>query len=126
MSDNAIQTKKFSGWSVTIAAMVIVFAHMTIRGSFATLINGMVAATGWSTGAVSAGSSLFMVMYGLFAFFVGTYIGKLGSRKTYTLHGIIMGVGLFLCSYSKEPWQYWLFYGVIAGIGSGAFWAPVT
>ena len=126
MSDNAIQTKKFSGWSVTIAAMVIVFCHMTIRGSFATLINGMVAATGWSTGAVSAGSSLFMVMYGLFAFFVGTYIGKLGSRKTYTLHGIIMGVGLFLCSYSKEPWQYWLFYGVIAGIGSGAFWAPVT
>ena len=76
MSDNAIQTKKFSGWSVTIAAMVIVFCHMTIRGSFATLINGMVAATGWSTGAVSAGSSLFMVMYGLFAFFVGTYIGK--------------------------------------------------
>ena len=67
-----------------------------------------------------------MVMYGLFAFLVGTYINKLGCRLTYSIHGIIMGVGLFLCSFAKEPWQYWLFYGVIAGIGSGAFWAPIT
>ena len=123
MSEKSV---KFSGWSVTGAAFVIVLFHMTIRGSFATLINGMVEATGWSTAAVSAGSSIFMVMYGLFAFFVGTYIDKLGCRVTYTMHGIIMGVGLFLCSFAKEPWQYWLFYGVIAGIGSGAFWAPIT
>ena len=111
MSEKSV---KFSGWSVTGAAFVIVLFHMTIRGSFATLINGMVEATGWSTAAVSAGSSIFMVMYGLFAFFVGTYIDKLGCRVTYTMHGIIMGVGLFLCSFAKEPWQYWLFYGVIA------------
>lgn len=123
---NTMKTEKFSGWSVTGAAMIIVLFHMTIRGSFATLINGMVAATGWSTGAVSAGSSIFMVMYGLFAFLVGTYIDKLGCRLTYSLHGIVMGTGLILCSFAKEPWQYWLFYGVIAGIGSGAFWAPVT
>ena len=120
------KNEKFSGWSVTSAAFVIVLFHMTIRGSFATLINGMVEARGWSTAAVSAGSSIFMVMYGLFAFFVGTYIDKLGCRLTYSIHGIIMGVGLFLCSFAKEPWQYWLFYGVIAGIGSGAFWAPIT
>ena len=67
-----------------------------------------------------------MVFYGIFAFLTGTYINKLGPRKTYLLHGCIMAAGLFLCSYSTEPWQYWLFYGVIAGIGSGAFWAPVT
>lgn len=126
MSGNTVQKDKFSGWTVTGAAMVIVLFHMTVRGSFATLINGMVVATGWSTSAVSAGSSIFMVMYGLFAFLVGTYIDKLGCRVTYSLHGIIMGVGLFLCSFAKEPWQYWLFYGVIGGIGSGAFWAPVT
>ena len=124
MSGN-IEKGEFSGWSVVTAAMLIVFFHMMIRGSFATLIQGMVASTGWSTGAVAAGSSIFMAMYGLFAFLVGTYIDKLGCRLTYTLHGIIMGVGLFLCSYSLEPWQYWLSYGIV-GIGSGAFWAPVT
>lgn len=117
---------KFSGWSVTVAAAVIVLCHMMVRGSFATLIQGMCASTGWSTGVVSLGSSLFMVFYGIFAFLTGTYINKLGPRKTYLLHGCIMAAGLFLCSYSTEPWQYWLFYGVIAGIGSGAFWAPVT
>ena len=117
---------KFSGWSVTVAAVVIVLCHMMVRGSFATLIQGMCASTGWSTGVVSLGSSLFMVFYGIFAFLTGTYINKLGPRKTYLLHGCIMAAGLFLCSYSTEPWQYWLFYGVIAGIGSGAFWAPVT
>ncbi len=119
------ETNKFSGWSVVVAEMLIVFFHMMIRGSFATLIQGMVASTGWSTGAVAAGSSIFMAMYGLFAFIVGTYIDKLGCRLTYTLHGIIMGIGLILCSYSQQPWQYWLSYGIV-GIGSGAFWAPVT
>lgn len=117
---------KFSGWSVTVAAVVIVLCHMMVRGSFATLIHGMCESTGWSTGVVSLGSSLFMVFYGIFAFLTGTYIGKLGPRKTYLLHGCIMAAGLFLCSFATEPWQYWLFYGVIAGIGSGAFWAPVT
>jgi MFS family permease len=124
MSENT-SSNKFSGWSVVIAAMVMVFLHMLIRGSFATLIQGMVSANKWSTGDVSAGSSIFMAMYGLFAFLAGTYINKLGCRTTYTLHGIVMGIGLFLCSYSQEPWQYWLSYG-LAGIGSGAFWAPVT
>ena len=126
MADNSQENVKFSGWTVTAAAFIIVVCHMMIRGSFATLIQGMVASTGWSTGVVSVGTSLFMVMYGLFAFFVGTYINKLGCRVTYTLHGIIMAVGLFLCSYAQEPWQYWVSYGIIAGIGSGAFWAPVT
>lgn len=105
--------------------MVMIFVHMMIRGSFATMIQGIVAATGWSTGTVAAGNSLFMVMYGLFAFFVGTYINKLGSRLTYSLHGTLMGAGLLLCSFTTEPWQYWLCF-VIMGIGSGAFWAPVT
>ncbi|MDR2005785.1 MAG: MFS transporter [Acidaminococcales bacterium] len=123
---NEISEKsKFSGWSVVTAAMVIVFLHMMIRGSFATLIQGMVASTGWSTGAVSAGNSIFMAMYGLFAFLAGTYINKLGCRMTYTVHGIVMGIGLILCSFSEEPWQYWLSYAIV-GIGSGAFWAPVT
>ncbi len=125
MSENSSENKKFSGWTVVVAAMLIVFFHMIVRGSFATLIQGMVAATGWSTGDVSAGSSIFMAMYGLFAFLVGTYINKLGCRLTYSLHGIIMGIGLYLCSYSQQPWQYWLCFGII-GIGSGAFWAPVT
>lgn len=120
-----MEKKKFAGWGVTVAAMVIVFCHMMVRGSFATLISGMVAATGWSTGTVSAGNSIFMVMYGLFAFLTGTYINKLGCRLTYTLHALMMGVGLFLCSFSKQPWQYYLSFALV-GIGSGAFWAPVT
>lgn len=125
MSDSAVDQSKFSGWSVVGSAMLIVFFHMMVRGSLATLIAGMVAATGWSTGAVSAGSSIFMAMYGTFAFVVGTYINKLGCRLTYSLHGVIMGVGLILCSYSQQPWQYWICQAII-GIGSGAFWAPVT
>ena len=125
MSIEASQSKKFAGWSVVIAAMMIVFLHMMIRGSFATLIQGMVASTGWSTGVVAAGSSIFMAMYGLFAFIVGTYINKLGCRLTYSLHGILMGIGLLVCSFSTQPWQYMVCFAFV-GIGSGAFWAPVT
>lgn len=125
MGENNSEQKKFSGWIVVMAAMAIVFFHMMIRGSLATLLQGMVASTGWSTGTVALGSSIFMFMYGLFAFLTGTYINTLGCRLTYSLHGIIMGVGLFLCSYSQQPWQYWVSYAIV-GIGSGAFWAPVT
>lgn len=125
MSIASSESKKFAGWSVVVAAMLIVFLHMMVRGSFATLIQGMVASTGWSTAVVAAGSSIFMAMYGLFAFFVGTYINKLGCRLTYSLHGILMGAGLLACSFSKEPWQYCVCFAFV-GIGSGAFWAPIT
>lgn len=117
--------KKFRGWQVVVAAMLIVFLHMMIRGSFATLLQGMVASTGWSTAVVSAGSSIFMVMYGLFAFIVGTYINKLGCRLTYSMHGILMGAGLLACSFSTRPWEYYVCFAAV-GIGSGAFWAPIT
>jgi MFS family permease len=36
-----------------------------------------------------------------------------------------MGVGLLACSFSKQPWQYYVCFAVV-GVGSGAFWAPVT
>lgn len=125
MSKDSSGRTQFAGWSVVVAAMLIVFLHMMIRGSFATLIQGMVASTGWSTAVVAAGSSIFMAMYGLFAFFVGTYINRLGCRLTYSLHGILMGVGLLACSFSKQPWQYFVCFAFV-GIGSGAFWAPIT
>lgn len=125
MADSYEETK-FSGWSLVGAAFIIVFAHMIIRGSFATLIQGMTAATGWSTGDVSLGTSLYMVFYGLFSFFIGNYITKLGSRLTFTIHGLIMAVGIFLTSFATQPWHYWITYGVIAGTGSAAFWSPVT
>lgn len=125
MSENAGSNKNFMGWSVLASAMLMIFLHMMIRGSFATLIQGMVQSTGWSTGTVSVGNSIFMVMYGLFAFFIGTYISKFGCRLTYSLHGTVMGLGLIICSFSTEPWQYWASFA-LAGIGSGAFWAPTT
>ncbi len=125
-SNNASPVAKFSGWTVVTGAFFLIFFHMIVRGSFATLIPAMVADTGWSTGTVSAGSSFFLLFYGLFAFLTGTYIGKLGCRLTYTIHALLLGGGLFLCSYATQPWQYWVFYGVMGGAGAGAFWAPVT
>lgn len=38
---------------------------------------------------------------------------------------ILMGLGLLACSFSKQPWQYMVCFAFV-GIGSGAFWAPVT
>lgn len=116
----------FYGWIIVMTAFTVIFLHLSIRGSFAVFLKPMGKDLGWSTAKVSIGLSLFMLCYGVTAFFAGRSVDKFGPRRVMFLHGVLMGLGLILSSYSVEPWQFYLTYGIMGGIGAGALFVPPT
>ncbi len=116
----------FYGWIIVMTAFTVIFLHLSIRGSFAVFLKPMGKDLGWSTAKVSIGLSLFMLCYGVTAFFAGRSVDKFGPRRVMFLHGVLMGLGLILSSYAVEPWQFYLTYGIMGGIGAGALFVPPT
>ncbi len=125
MSESTKQ-KLYYGWIIVASAFVVIFLHLSIRGSFATFINPMREDLGWTTAEVSLGLSMFMIFYGLTAFFAGGTSTKYGPKIVTLIHGVIFGLGLFLSSFAVKPWHFYLTYGVMGGIGAGALFAPPT
>lgn len=119
-----IKEKLYYGWIIVASAFAVIFFHLSIRGSFAVFLNPMSVDLGWSTATVSLGLSLFMLCYGVTAFFAGNTSSKFGPRPVTIIHGLLLGGGIFLSSYAKVPWQFYLSYGVMGGIGAGALFAP--
>lgn len=116
----------FYGWIVVGTAFTVIFLHLSIRGSFAVFLKPMVKDMGWSTAKVSIGLSMFMLFYGLTAFFAGRMVDKFGPRKVIFIHGLLLGLGLFLSSLTVKAWQFYLTYGLMGGIGAGALFVPPT
>lgn len=72
---------------------------------------------GWSRALVSGASSLAFLMMGAFAMVAGAFNDRIGPRKILTVSGISLGVGYLLLSGLDRPWQLYLFYGGLVGIG---------
>ncbi|MCL2491778.1 MAG: MFS transporter [Coriobacteriia bacterium] len=120
------ENKRYYGWTIVFCSFVVIFLSFSIRGSFGVFLTPMANDLGWSTTALSAGLSIFMVCYGITAMFAGAMLDKVGPKPVFLVHGVLLGLGLFLSSFSKEPWQFYLTYGLIAGVGAGALFAPPT
>lgn len=120
------EKKGFYGWTIVATAFVVIFLHLSIRGSFAVFLKPMTKEMGWSTTAVSLGLSVFMFFYGVTAFFAGRMVDRFGPRGVIFIHGLLLGAGMFLTAFTKQPWQFYLTYGVIGGIGAGALYVPPT
>ncbi|MDR1775048.1 MAG: MFS transporter [Actinomycetes bacterium] len=120
------QQRPFYGWVIVACAFLVIFLHMSIRGSFGVFLAPMGADMGWTTAQTSMGLSVFMVCYGIAAVFAGSNMDRFGPRPVFIMHGLLLGAGIFLSGYARQPWHFYLSYGVAGGTGAGALFAPPT
>jgi MFS family permease len=72
---------------------------------------------GWARGPAAAVFSVFVLLTGIAAPFVGQLTDRYGPRVVITLGALVIGVALVGCSSMSELWQFYLFYGLIGGAG---------
>jgi MFS family permease len=58
-----------------------------------------------------------MLVYALAALGVGAAFDRLGPRRLFPLAALLLGAGYFLCGRITTLWQFYVYYGVLVGIG---------
>ena len=107
----------YYGWVIVGLAMLSMAYWFGLRTSFSVFFVALIDHFKWKRGEAAAALSIGMIAYMVMAPVVGVLIDRIGPRKV-ILPGIILtGIGLLLCTQIQTLAHFYLFFGVMAGIG---------
>lgn len=101
---------------VTLAALVPAAAF---RSSTGVLMEPIESEMGWSRATTSGAVSLNLVIYGLVAPFAAAVMERFGIRRVVTAALVLVGLASAATTVMTSPWQLWLLWGGVIGIGTG-------
>ncbi len=116
----------FYGWIVLGAAALITCIGMGTLFSLGIFLKPIEASMGWSRTGISTIALLNWIFMGVGSFLWGTLSDRFGTRTVVLAGGALLGLGLVLSSQVQALWQLNITFGVMVGLGVGAFYAPLT
>jgi len=116
----------FYGWIVLGAAALITCIGMGTLFSLGIFLKPIEASMGWSRTGISTIALLNWIFMGVGSFLWGTLSDRFGTRAVVLAGGALLGLGLVLSSQVQALWQLNITFGVMVGLGVGAFYAPLT
>ena len=108
------------GWVITTIAFVSVMAGTAIRNSVIVLYPPILAEFGWSRMTLSLAPSLAGFMLSACTLLIGIMSDRWDLRKIIPIGASIAVVGLLLCRTVTQPWQIYLYYGIVTALGASA------
>lgn len=114
------------GWFVVAVGFILLLLMFGTRLSFGLYIKPLTENFGATRASISFSQSLYMVTYAIFALIAGSLADNYGPKRVLVAGSLFMGVGMLLASQITALWQYYLTYGIIVAIGSGAVYVPVS
>ncbi|MEU6403081.1 MFS transporter [Streptomyces sp. NPDC046985] len=117
-------------WFVAAVTFVTIIGAAAFRSLPGLLIDPLHQEFGWSRGTIGAAVSLNLALYGLTAPFAAALMDRFGIRRVVAAALTVISLGAALTVWMTAPWQLWLCWGLLVGLGSGsmalAFAATVT
>ncbi len=110
-------TERFDGYRIVAASFVIQGVVIGAMFAYGVFFRELEAEFGWSRATISGASSLSFVVMGVLAIAAGRLNDQIGPRILITISALCFGVGYAAMSRLESPWELFLFYGLLAGIG---------
>lgn len=115
----------FYGWLIVGSAILSLGITFSVWYTFSVFFVALLAEFNWSRAASAGVFSLFVIVNGFAGVAAGALSDRIGPGRVVAAGGVIISVGLLLCSQLTELWQFYLSYGVLVGIGLGTSgWTP--
>ncbi len=124
-SINSKRGKFFYGYIVAAAAFIIQLISIGLYNTFGIFFVQFLSEFGWTRAVTSGSRSLSVILWGLLSIVGGRLNDRYSPRFVMTAFFILFGLGYLLMSQINSIWQFYLFYGVILGIGMGGSEVPV-
>jgi MFS family permease len=118
--------KIFYGWVVLGAAFLMIMIAIGTMFSSGVFLIPLQEEFGWDRSAISLASLFNWLAFGLFSFLCGTLSDRIGTRRVVLFGGVMLGLGLILSGYTRQVWHLYLSFGLLGGMGVGAFYVPLS
>lgn len=112
-------------WIVLGAAFLMQMVFSGVHFSFGVFLKPIAEEFHWSRGATAFAFTLLWWVSSPSSLIFGMLSDKIGTRKVLLCGALVFGLGIFLAGRMQTLWQFYLFFGVLAGIGRGADRAPL-
>lgn len=112
-----MRNRYFIGYNVVASGFITQAVCIGAMFSYGVFFKELEVAFGWSRALLAGASSVAFLTMGLGAILAGTLNDRIGPRIILTLSGVSLGLGFMLMSQLSRPWQLYLLYGVLVGIG---------
>jgi MFS family permease len=116
----------FYGWIVLSAAFLIITIGIGTMFSSGVFLIPLQEEFGWSRAEISSASFLNWIAFGLFSFLCGTLSDRVGTRRVVVFGGVTLGLGMILAGFTRQMWQLYMTFGLLGGMGVGAFYVPLS
>ena len=120
MSSGLVQRSARRAAIVAGVTLVALVAAAAFRSSTGVLMEPIENEFGWTRATTSGAVSLNLVLYGLVAPFAAALMETWGVRRVVTAALAVVGLASIATTWMTAPWQLWLLWGLIIGIGTGA------
>lgn len=107
----------FYGYKIVAACFVIQMVSIGAMFTYGIFFKEFQVEFGWSRATISGASSLAFLIMGALAILAGRLNDVIGPRLIIVASGISLGIGYLLMSFLQTPWQLYLLYGLLVGIG---------
>ena len=107
-------------WIVLAVMFSATLAGVGVRAAPGVMIIPLERAFGWNVATISGAVSLNIILMGATGPFLTGLIDVIGLKRTIIGCMIVLVAGTGLSNFMTSPWQLFLTWGLMVGIGSGA------
>ena len=104
-------------WVVLVVMFTATLAGVGVRAAPGVMIVPLERAFGWDVGTISAAISINIILMGALGPFVTGFMEVFGLKRTILLGMMLLVAGTGFSIFMTEPWQLFLTWGVMVGLG---------
>jgi MFS family permease len=112
-----VKARYFYGYHIVAAGFTIQAVCIGAMFVYGVFFKELQAEFGWSRTTISGASSLAFLIMGAVGILAGRLNDRIGPRVLIVTSAGFLGLGYMLMSRMQSPWQLYVMYGVLAGIG---------
>ncbi len=112
-----MKARYFYGYNIVAAGFTIQAVCIGALFAYGVFFKDIQAEFGWSRTTISGASSLALFMMGAVGVLAGKLNDRIGPRILIVASAGFLGLGYLLMSRIQSPWQLYVVFGILAGIG---------